>query len=243
MTALKPVCVVIPVYKPTLTRGEEISLKRCVDILGHYPIFLVCPTTLDCTAYTAYCPQAQLVRFSPDYFSSIRGYNNLMLSSLFYEKFLDYEYLLIHQLDVYVFRDDLLLWCQKGYDYVGAPWLIKPPVTNPKAILDLNQLFVNRVGNGGFSLRKVRSHYVNVRRFKLLAYLTKIVFKNEDIFWSYVLANVNPRFTRPSVAEALTFAFEFAPRLAFEKNNRQLPFGVHAWEKHDKAFWRTYIPE
>ena len=31
--------------------------------------------------------------------------------------------MLIYQLDAYVFKDELLNWANKGYDYIGAPWL------------------------------------------------------------------------------------------------------------------------
>ena len=47
---------------------------------------------------------------------------NLMLSPFFYESFLDFKYVLIHQLDVFIFKDELNYWCNQNYDYIGAPW-------------------------------------------------------------------------------------------------------------------------
>ncbi len=45
----------------------------------------------------------------------------------------------------------------------------------------------------------------------------------------------------PSPVEACAFAFERSPRYLYEKNANILPFGCHAWEKYDKAFWLNHI--
>ena len=41
----------------------------------------------------------------------------------FWEKFADYEYVLMYHLDALVFSDQLQEWCGKGLDYIGAPFL------------------------------------------------------------------------------------------------------------------------
>lgn len=62
-----------------------------------------------------------------------------MLTKEFYLRFRQWEYLLIYQLDAYVFQDELMDWCNKGYDYIGAPFL------------KLNrEVDWNNCGNGGF---------------------------------------------------------------------------------------------
>ena len=40
-------------------------------------------------------------------------------------------------------RDELLDWCNKNYDYIGAPWVKKE-----------RDNILLKTGNGGFSLRK-----------------------------------------------------------------------------------------
>jgi hypothetical protein len=45
------------------------------------------------------------------------------LSEEFYQAFTDFEFMLIYQLDAFVFRDELADWCRSGYEYIGAPWL------------------------------------------------------------------------------------------------------------------------
>jgi hypothetical protein len=41
--------------------------------------------------------------FPKRYFENIEGYNELLLSASFYERFLDTKYILIYQLDAFVF--------------------------------------------------------------------------------------------------------------------------------------------
>ena len=72
-----------------------------------------------------------------------------MLSSVFYQEFEQYQYVLIAQTDSLVFSDDLNIWAEKGYSYIGAPWF--EGYTQPTQPLRLTA-----VGNGGFSLRNVQ---------------------------------------------------------------------------------------
>ena len=55
-----------------------------------------------------------------------QGYNEMMMSEKFYELFSDYEYILICHVDAWLFRNELVEWCRKGYDHVAAPWPMRP---------------------------------------------------------------------------------------------------------------------
>ena len=138
------VAVVVPGYKRTeFTSDEEISFRHLEHFLGRYDRFLAVPRSLDIER-----PGFQIRRFDDSYFGSTMAYNKLMLSPTFYQAFAQYRYVLTYHLDALVFSDRLLEWCAMGWDYVGAPWLPcsdSPWVGTP------------RVGNGGFSLRKVSS--------------------------------------------------------------------------------------
>ena len=87
------------------------------------------------------------IRFPDTSFTSIKQYDQLLLSRSFYEPFRAYEFILIYQLDCLVFFDALEEWCERDYDYIGAPWF----QDKQEASLGLS-----RVGNGGFSLRRVQ---------------------------------------------------------------------------------------
>ena len=64
---------------------------------------------------------------------------------------------------------------------------------------------------------------------------------NGDYFWSNQAIKYWPQFRIASVEQGLEFAFEVAPRMCFELNNRQLPFGSHAWPRYDRSFWEPYL--
>jgi hypothetical protein len=144
MITSKRVAVVVPGYnRPSFTDDEEISLRHLECYLSAYDRFLVVPHSLN-----IHRPGYFLKRFSDHYFGSPISNTRLMLSQEFYASFAEYQYILIYQTDALVFSDQLLQWCATDLDYIGAPWLkceATPLVEKP------------RVGNGGFSLRKVES--------------------------------------------------------------------------------------
>ncbi|MGF1532467.1 MAG: DUF5672 family protein [Bernardetiaceae bacterium] len=228
------VAVVVPIYKQQPSENDLISLRQNTDILSGYDLVIVAPEGLDLSAYLDLYPNFKVHRFAPQFFDGIPGYNRLMLSAGFYAAFSAYAYILICQTDAYVFRDELLDWCNKGYDYIGAPFLVPMPITtNRPLIVNISRWLVDRVGNGGLSLRRVRTHLWATR---YLGWLTRRFPKNEDIFWCYY------PYRRPSCSEALHFAFDLAPRKAFALTQGKLPFGCHAWQRHDPEFWAQYIP-
>ena len=62
-----------------------------------------------------------------------------------------------------------------------------------------------------------------------------------DVFWSDEAIRYYPEFRIASLEMGLRFAFEFPPRLCFERNHRTLPFGCHGWPRYDRAFWEPYL--
>lgn len=145
------VSIVIPVYKENITYEERISLRQCTRVLSAHPITLICHKALNLSVYYNEYPNFKVEYFDATYFKDIPGYNKLMISSEFYKRFELFKYLLIYHLDAWVFRDELEYWCSQGYDYIGAPWFQGWDMVN----LDAKCI---GVGNGGFSLRNVKSH-------------------------------------------------------------------------------------
>ena len=203
-----------------------------------------------------------IVHFSDEFFCNIQGYNSLMLNIEFYKHFQDFDYMLIHQSDAYLFKDELQHWCDQNYDYIGAPWFNKKfPKSFKWKKFKLKYLhfiysqkqkenkfhhFIdNQVGNGGLSLRKIAT-FITVLEATPHQLLNKYkagdqIRFNEDVFWALEAEKIKKTFKKPSCLQALHFSFEQEPALAFETINT-LPFGCHAFNIHGTEFWKQHIP-
>ena len=141
--------VVVPAYRVEMSAAEEASFRRTVSVFSEkHQVSVIAPEEMALDNYTSIYPQLVVERFPADFFRSIGDYSRLLLSEEFYQRFAAYEWMLICQLDVWVFRDELNYWCQQNFDYIGAPI---PSCWDPcrdDENLDL-------VGNGGFSLRRI----------------------------------------------------------------------------------------
>lgn len=254
------VAVLVPIYRDSLTEEERISLNSIVDKLKAYPIIFVKPASLSLKRVGEGYPQVMEANFDDAFFTSIHSYNTLMLSPAFYERFSLYKYILIAQLDTFIFRDELRRWCRKDYDYVGAPWIVRSIYNNPfmrlcslikKLYCDLtgkpnSQITGNKVGNGGLSLRKVESH---VRATQQLAPLVEEYLSherhhlfNEDVFFAIEPNRNGLDFRYPHHMEALQFSFDKHPAYCYRLLGEKLPFGCHGWNKKRMIkFWKPII--
>lgn len=236
-----PVVVVIPVHREAPQAVEAVSLARCRRLLGAHPVRLVCAEGLDVSAYRDAWPDLAAERFDEGFFTSKHAYSALLRGAEFYARFADFENLLIHQLDCYVFEDRLLEWCGAGFDYVGAPWLDFGWLALSQRwwsrLPGLPQL-LRRVGNGGFSLRRVERFERAARRLRWLASRLDV---HEDLFWSNVVPALVPGFRVAPEREALRFAFEARPRECFDRSGGRLPFGCHGFAVHEPNFWRMHL--
>jgi Protein of unknown function (DUF5672) len=229
------VAVLIPIYQLSMTPQEQYSFQQGIKVLAKYPIIIIKPQSLDVGVIQKQFSQITTVSFADDYFKDIEGYNRLLTSTHFYKQFLAYDFVLIYQLDALVFRDELLDWCNKNYDYIGAPHL---PTQLQKPIFNTKKTMLN----GGFSLRKVKPC------LRLIEWYSAAFGQwpgNEDMLFSLhatrlVLFRWLMRL--PTCQEALLFAFEQTPKQAFMIVNSHLPFGCHAWQKYDPDFWNTQVP-
>lgn len=146
------ICIVIPIFKENLNDFEIQSVAQCVNLLSDYQICFICPAELNICFYKSKFPSINnYIFFDKYHFVNFKSYNKLMLNPNFYSKFKNYKFMLIYQTDCYVFKDDLLAWCKKDYDYIGGIWF-KDFTGNPNEGAKLWQ-----AGNGGFSLRKITS--------------------------------------------------------------------------------------
>ena len=261
----KAVAVVIPISnRSDFTPDEEISFRHLEHYLGRYDRYLVAPESLAIER-----AGFRVKRFRDSYFGSIAAHTRMMLHPSFYEAFSEYRYILTYHLDALVFSDQLLEWCAKDFDFIGAPRI---------GVSDRPHV----VGNGGFALRKVQSmlrvlrsreyaidpatYWRSISNSKPLPmralylprkFLKRIRYFNninheidfvlqesvpcEDIFISERAVKYYPGFKFAPPELAFQFAFDEMPRYCYELTGGRLPFGCHAWFKQDREFWEPFL--
>lgn len=232
------VVIVVPIYKAEMNITEKISFQQLFRVLTDYNIVFVSPQRMK-----SFCDKQHYntVFFDDRFFKSTATYSELLISEDFYSLFANYKYMLIYQLDAYVFRDELLDFCNLGYDYIGAPV--------PRKLGEWGTVRA-RVGNGGLSLRKISS----VRR--ILGDMPKICnesglgelfYKHEDLFFGYCGAQSNIEFSVPDIKTAMRFAVDDDVCHIFQRMNDgtvEIPFGCHGWSrKNTYPIWRKFITE
>jgi hypothetical protein len=147
--------VVVPTHKESLNGYEEMALINNLKVLCEWPCTICLPFGVSKNYYiqlvTKHKLNALVINLPEGYLGSIEKYNKLLLSPIFYEMFIDSKYILITQVDVWIFRDELKYWIDKKYDYIGAPLFLP----QNREIKKLENLMLPYGGNGGLSLRNV----------------------------------------------------------------------------------------
>jgi len=227
--------IIIPIYKIQIDETEKLSLNQCLTILKKYPICFVTFKELDLTNYQTICYNYNIKPiieyFDKKYFQNgLNGYNELMLSKNFYKRFLEYTYILIYQLDAFVFQDDIEYWCKKDYTFIGGPIFTGYRNCN-------NNSTYTGFMNGGLSLRKTKDMYTLINDNIKIEYfeqeyeqknilnkikaIIKIIFgrinnysinkkyKNEDLLLSNILIeNIKAFNRRPKILKSFLNARE-----------------------------------
>lgn len=232
------VVVVIPVHTSNPSNYEIISLKQCFAVLKKHPIKIVAPNNLNLENYKKILSNFEVIYIDPKWQTSLINYNKLKLSRYFYSLFDSYEYLLTYELDAFVFKDELIEWCNKNFDYIGAPWFEKYGyATEDSKIIG--------VGNSGFSLRKIKSIVEVLENLENHNYNDNEICEDfngyEDYFISKKAPFISREFNIASSEVAYQFSFEVNPRILYELNKCRLPFGCHAWWRYDLSFWKPHI--
>jgi hypothetical protein len=235
--------VLIPIYRERPTDLELFNLSVSLVHLSGFPIYFVCPEGLDVVEYEQFYADKEFVRFDRGYFLSNKTYSRLCLSEDFYERFSAHDKILILQTDAIVLNDSLIEWSRRNFDYIGAPLGVPIRVNDPSIVNEIlpycsgycRGLPVGSVGNGGLSLRDVRNTLEILRRHRKTVARFVEASLPEDIFYTYAgMCRYDYKIPRECVASL--FAVEMNGP-AYIDHNKALPFGVHGWDKHDRAYW------
>jgi hypothetical protein len=217
----KLVAVVVPLSnRSVLTEEEKISFKHLTHYLGKYDRYLIAPPGLSVDFHGF-----GIKRFDGKFFGSATAHSRLLLSPIFYKSFLNYKFILIYHLDSLVFSDELAKWCEMDFDFIGPPW-----IKHDDSPYRGNLGYEGKVGNGGFSLRKVES-------------FLKVIYSP--------ISAIDPFNLGPSSAGHENKGFEIAK--SFKRVLKRLKiFNSARWEmyryaKNEEHFWanraKHYYPE
>src|SRR5574344_53709 len=217
--ANKSCVVVIPAYSENLDEFERASLRQVVRVLGdEYDLYFVCPDSLNLRAYEMEVGKDNLpeaFRLPEYYFRNRKTYSEMCESPMFYERFAEYGYMLLYQLDSWVFENRLQQFCDTGYDYFGAPHrclITGEPV----------------VGNGGLSLRKISTF---IEKCKVLDFSIGRWEEDRAFCDTY-----RSHFKFPPLSLAYDFSIQNL------RMDNHLPFGCHAPKKFFwNGFWKGKI--
>ena len=226
-----------------MTHNESLVIKNIMKMYNESMLYIVCPEQLKLPKTIVHL---KTERFEDFYFEGIKGYNQLLLSKKFYKRFSTFDYILIHQLDAFLFKEQLEFWCDQNYDYIGAPWLrddrFLAKLLRSEKVRNRNIVF-NKVGNGGLSLRKVKTfnRFIAEQGEIINNYKHDELYGIEDVFWSIIA----PQFQKieiPNCKIAGKFSLDRKPEFGMKINKSVLPFGCHGFEKNKtKKFWKKYI--
>ncbi|MDR8390243.1 hypothetical protein NC796_03765 [Aliifodinibius sp. S!AR15-10] len=261
------VAIVIPLSnRPDLTESEKISLKHLEYYLSGYDTYFLAPMDLE-FSYKDY----PVCRIDNIFFGSLEAHNHLLFSGELYKRFSDYKYILLYHLDSLVFKDSIEKWCSMDFDYIAPPWIKGPDLPwleengvgnggfslrkvdafsrllNSKAKWITKNDIIPNNSNANL-LRTFSGIAKNTTRYLIPGlnsidqHIKTIVNSlNEDRFlWKYA-KKYYPEFKIAPVDLALEFAFESNVELCYEMNDKEIPFGCHAWERYNKEFWEPHL--
>jgi hypothetical protein len=267
---VKQVIITVPVYRCPLTDAEEISLRHLLHFLGGQEMTLVAPRSLDISdprlrslpvlrfddEYFAGIRGYNKLMLSREFYDTFRKYEYILiyqLDCLVFSRDLSswcckgWDYVGAPWFKDH--KDDT----SEGFWAVGNGGLSLRRVSAFRKVLRSRRL-AKPPGELG---RQTRLFPDSPRLRSVVTFLKIILhacgFRNtvsycaahfeeyEDLFWAFHAKRALPDFKIPKPEEAVQFSFEYAPSYCFERNGRRLPFGCHAWQKSDPAFWREVL--
>jgi hypothetical protein len=176
------VTVVIPIFTSQLSETETKSLEKCLDILGQFPILFIAGDDTNLDVFNKNYPSIASYRFEKEYFYTRSTFQKLLIRDDFYDRFDWSEFLLIHELNTFILKNELRYWCKQGFDFVQpCPDSITSNWKDLFVSKELGTPAIEQLGSNGLSLRRVDPIKKNKR--SLFQFFTKQINPMEAVFW------------------------------------------------------------
>lgn len=242
---LKPFApaVIIPAYKSSLSLIEKQNLFISHKHNPSAHFVLLTYQGCELKEYSDILSNFETKIIPREYLLSVRAYNRLLKEEKFYKLFLDYEHILILQLDAVLVKNIKYINIS-NYDFIGAPWF--PEFKLVKIFNDLHSIFFMpqslctkvSVGNGGLSIRKVDKFLEAAKILRddiSLKYSKKVP---EDILFAYNKDILKLKYPKLEFAKNI-----FIEKCSVEKLFKTSPFGYHALHKYHKHQRKLILEE
>jgi len=265
---LHRVAIVVPLRsEPSLTDAEKLSLRHLDHFLGQYPKYFVSPpnvcleregfeTVHFSSRYFGSVLAHNRLLISKKFYRAFSHYEFVLIYHPDALVFSD-------QLEYWCTRGfDLIAppWIP-GPD---SPWLREPGVGCGGFSLRRVDAFLRLLGSQRrwreISAVEGKARFRVARLEGIRELLKKIYFYsyrlngvkqesrahverggNEDRFWWKRGQHYFPGLKIAPVETALEFGFEVNPAKCLQMNRGRIPFGCHAWEQYDRAFWEPLL--
>ncbi len=229
------VSVLIPILNPVLSPAEKQVVDQCVRCLHKYSLIFVVSETAITDGLRENYSHADFVTFGDKYFQSRQTLGSLFLMEGFYERFSWSEFLLIHELNSWVVKDELHYWCKQGYDYLRGDLdgetgffdsliIMKGFDDNQKTNMDAGFF-----GNGLYLCHIERFlRTLKAKKKEAYAYRRQSGLIHQDIlFWELEANRYWPYLRRPTKIVQKRFSQNLALLSSVSYTNREAwPFGL-----------------
>lgn len=245
------VSVIIPILDPHINPTEEKLLQHALEMLSGYPIIFTTYEHADLSIVKEHAEHIDVVTFPKRFFESRQHFGKLLLMEDFYERFNWCDFLLVHELNSWVIRDELHYWCKQGYDYIKSG-----PVTSTsipldgtlKRLLGLSDDEKRVYGEGytdnGLYLCRIERMTAALKGKKRLAHQYRHddrLINPDSVFWDLEANRFWPHLRKPTGI----VRNHFAQHAAQFENRKTLPFaltGISRNNIQEMSYFKT-LPE
>jgi hypothetical protein len=236
------VSVLVPILNTLLTPFETQLLDHCNTALSKYSLILVVSEGADVSSLTERYQRADIISFNEKYFRSRQTLSTLLLMEGFYERFSWSDFLLIHELNSWIVKDELHYWCKQGYDYLKADPIISGLVLNEfskiRGLTEAQKTLVDMAFNGnGLYLCNIERMIKTLQSSRKIAhaYRHQTAFINGDsLFWELDANRFWPKLRKPTKIVQTRFSRKLDEKMSFTNKDREAwPFGLTDINKHN----------
>lgn len=244
------VTVIVPILEPQINPTEEKLLHHALEILADYPIIFVAGEGADLSVVREHAENIDVVHFPKRFFESRQHLGQLLLMPDFYDRFNWCDFLLIHELNSWVIKDELHYWCKQGYDYLKAGPVLTDAHAAPsflKRITGLSEeekrLFGTGYADNGLYLCRIERMTAALKGKRSVAhqYRHNPNLPNADsVFWELEANRFLPHLRKPTDIVRSHFA-----QFGVQYQNTTLPFaltGISRDNIHEMPYFKT-LPE